>query len=207
LELVLESQASRALDDAPADERLMQRVRAGEREALSALFHRHQKPLFNFFLRGCGHTEEAEDLAMETLVRVFQRAEQFRGGSFKAWMYRMALNVLRDKARSSRRRPEVTASSVETTWALLEDGREEQRPEAMAMRAALAATVREAVHSLPERERTALVLREYQQLTYDEIAAALGASLPAVKMLIFRARERVRKRLGEEPAGGREVTR
>jgi len=178
------------------DEQLMERVNGGDREALSELFHRHQKPLYNFFLRGFGHPQDAEDLAMETLLRVFRHGDHFQGGgSFKAWLYRLALNVSRDRGRRVRRRPEVTASSMEEQWAALEDEREEQQPEAMALRTSFASTVRAAVRELPEKERAALLLREYQQLSYAEIGAALGASLPAVKMLLVRARGRVKKRL------------
>jgi RNA polymerase sigma-70 factor (ECF subfamily) len=182
------------------DEQLMERVNHGERAALAELFRRHERPLFNFFLRGFGHPEDAEDLAMETLLRVFRYADRFRGpGSFRAWLYCIALSVARDWSRRRRRRPEVTASSVATEWASVEDDGPEGRPEEMAVRGDLAGTVREAVRGLPEKERTALVLREYQQLSYEEIGAALGTSVGAVKMLLHRGRDRLRKRLEAGP--------
>src|SRR5262249_17052790 len=153
-------------------------------------------PLFNFFLRGFGHPEDAEDLAMETLLRVFRYADRFQGhGSFRAWLYCIALSVARDWARRRRRRPEASASSVEAERAGVEDHGPGGRPEEMAVRGDLAGAVREAVRGLPEKERAALVLREYQQLSYEEISVALGASVGAVKMLLHRGRDRLRKRL------------
>lgn len=182
------------------DEQLMERVNHGERAALAELFRRHERPLFSFFLRGFGHPEDAEDLAMETLLRVFRYADRFRGrGSFRAWLYCIALSVARDWSRRRRRRPEVTASSVATEWASAEDDGPEARPEELALRGDLAAAVREAVRSLPEKERAALLLHEYQQLSYEEIATALGTSIGAVKMLLLRGRNRLRKRLEGGP--------
>lgn len=179
-----------------SDEQLMRQAKEGDREALSALFSRYQGPLYNFFLRSCGRVDDAEDLAMETLLRVFRHAEHFSGtGSFRAWIYRLAVNVSHDRARRAKRRPEVLSSVVRERWLGIEDDRPERRPETMALRGDLAEAVRSAVYALPEKERTALLLREYQQLTYAEIALAMGVSLSAVKMLILRGRDRVRKRL------------
>jgi RNA polymerase sigma-70 factor, ECF subfamily len=178
------------------DEQLMERANHGERAALAELFRRYERPLFNFFLRGFGHPEDAEDLAMETLLRVFRSADRFRReGSFRVWLYCIALSVARDWARRRGRRPEVTASSVSAEWAGAEDDRPEGRPEEMAVRGDLAGAVREALRSLPEKERAALLLREYQQFSYEEIGAALGTSIGAVKMLLFRGRSRLRRRL------------
>lgn len=178
------------------DEQLMGRVNAGERDALAELFRRYERPMVNFFVRGFGHPTDAEDLTMETFLRVFRYADRFGDkGSFRAWLYCLALSVGRDWARRSRRRPEVTASSVEEAWVGATDGRRDRDPEAVAVRGAMARVVREAVLALPERERAALLLREYQQLTYEEIAVALGTSLSAVKMLLLRGRARLRKRL------------
>lgn len=185
-----------------SDEQLIERVQRGDRPALGELFERYQKPLFNFFQRGFGHAEDAEDLTMETLLRAFRNAGQFRGvGSFKAWLYHLALNVARDRARRTRRRPEVTASGVGEQWALVEDDRREKQPEEMALRSAVGEAVRAAIRDLPERERVVLILREYHELSYTEICAAARMPLPTVKMTLLRARRRVRERL--QAAGGR----
>jgi RNA polymerase sigma-70 factor, ECF subfamily len=181
------------------DEELIGRISAGDREALGELFRRHEKPLYNFFLRAGGTAQDAEDQAMETLLRVFRGAAGFRGGSsFRAWLYRIALNVARDRSRSARRRPELLASGLETLWTSLEDDRG-SRPESMALRSDLAAAVRAAVDALPERERNALLLREYQQLSMQEVGTVLGISEAAAKMLICRARKSVRRRLESRP--------
>jgi RNA polymerase sigma-70 factor (ECF subfamily) len=189
------------------DEQLMERVKHGERTALAELFRRHERPLFNFFRRGFGHPEDAEDLAMETLLRVFRNADRFRsGGSFRAWLYCIAVSVARDWSRRRGRRPEVSASSVAEEWAGAEDDRPEGRPEEMAVRGDLAGAVRDALRTLPEKERAALLLREYQQLSYEEIGAALGASLGSVKMLLLRGRRRLRRHLeADYLAEGREL--
>jgi RNA polymerase sigma-70 factor (ECF subfamily) len=178
------------------DEQLMGRVNQGERDCLTELFRRYERPMLNFFMRGFGHPSDAEDLVMETFLRVFRYADRFGDrGSFRAWLYCLALSVARDWARRRGRRPEVTASSVSEEWEETQDDRRAGDPEAMAVRGALVGAVREAIHSLPERERAALVLREYQQLSYEEIGAALETSVGSVKMLLLRARTRLRKRL------------
>jgi RNA polymerase sigma-70 factor (ECF subfamily) len=178
------------------DEELMGRVNAGERDALAELFRRYERPLVNFFVRGFGHPTDAEDLTMETFLRVFRYADRFGDrGNFRAWLYCLALSVARDWARRSRRRPEVSASSVGEAWTSVRDTHRDRDPEAMAVRGTMTAVVREAVLGLPERERAALLLREYQQLNYEEISVALGTSVSAVKMLLLRGRSRLRKRL------------
>lgn len=178
------------------DERLIERVRGGDREALAELFERYQKPLYNFFLRACCAADDAEDLVMETLLRVHRHADRYTGrGSFRAWLYCLALNACRDRHRRSRRRPEIPASSVEAQWFQVEDPRAATQPELMAVRGSLAAEVRAAVRALPEKERQALVLREYQQLSCAEISEALQTSLPAAKMLLHRARTRLKRQL------------
>jgi RNA polymerase sigma-70 factor (ECF subfamily) len=185
------------------DEQLMGRVNQGERDCLAELFRRYERPLVNFFLRGFGHPSDAEDLVMETFLRVFRYAERFGdSGSFRAWLYCLALNVARDWARRRGRRPEVTASSVSQEWERVEDDHREGDPEAVAARGALVGVVREAIRALPERERAALLLREYQQLSYDEISAALGTSVGSVKMLLLRGRTRLRKRLEADHLAG-----
>ena len=181
------------------DEELVRRAGTGDREALAELFERHQQPLFAFFTRSFAAPEDAEDLAMETLLRIFRHAGQFRGGSFRGWMYQLALNVGRDRLRRTRRRPELLASAVEAEWEAVPEARAGNSPEIAALRDEWAGGVRAALQELPEKERAALVLREYQQLSYAEIAVALGTSLPCVKMLLLRGRKRLRARLEASP--------
>lgn len=181
------------------DEELVQRAGEGDRASLSELFVRHQQPLFAFFVRGFAAPEDAEDLAMETLLRVFQNAGRFRGGSFRGWMYQLALNVGRDRTRRARRRPELLASTVAAEWEAVPEARAAHSPETAVLRHEWAGDVRAALLHLSEKERAALVLREYQQLSYAEIAVALRTSLPCVKMLLLRGRKRLRARLEASP--------
>lgn len=181
------------------DEQLVRKAGEGDREALAELFARYQQPLFAFFTRSFAAPEDAEDLVMDTLLRVFRNAGQFRGGSFRGWIYQLALNVGRDRLRRVRRRPELLASAVAEEWETVRETRIGGSPEASALRDEWAGGVRAALQALPEKERAALILREYQQLSYLEISVALGASLPCVKMLLLRGRKRLRASLEASP--------
>jgi RNA polymerase sigma factor (sigma-70 family) len=183
------------------DEELIKLAADGDRDALAELFGRHQKPLFNFFLRGFGHCEEAEE-TMETFVRVFQNAARFRGHSFRAWLYHIAMNALRDRCRKRTRRSEIPASAVSGEWSAVPDLRPDRHPEPVALRSSLVAAVREAVQGLPERERAAVLLAEFEDFSHQEVGVALGMSTAAVKVLLFRTRRRLRKRLEGTAAGG-----
>lgn len=182
------------------DEELMARFQAGDSSAMEALFARFQKPLFNFFYRMVGRRETAEDLVQETFLKLCRFGNSFRGSDakFSTWLYSVAGNQCRDHIRHKARRPEAPLGEFEQN---LSDNYDdppqggESPVEDHIIRVEIQETLKAAINSLPEKERTAIMLREYQGLEYKEIAEILGSPIGSVKVLIFRARQRLRERL------------
>ena len=165
----------------------MSRVQGGDEAALGALMERWERPLKSFIGRIVFNGSEAEDLAQETFVRVWQQRGKFRAdAAFRPWMFSIALNLARNRLRWWRRRPTVSLQE----WSETEDGG--RRTENGLEIAERATAVRDAVAALPLELRESLVLFEYEQMSYAEIAAAVGATAKAVETRIYRAREKLR---------------
>lgn len=188
------------------DEELMARFQAGDSEAMEQLFARFQKPLFNFFYRMVRHRETAEDLVQETFVKLCRFGHTFCGASakFTTWLYSVAGNQCRDYLRHSARRPEIPVGDLEQNrpddQADVPSAVGDSPVEEHLIRVEEMAVLKSAVDSLPEKERLVIILREYQGLEYKEIAEALGCPIGSVKVLIFRARQRLRDRLKDMSA-------
>jgi len=186
------------------DEELMARFQNGDSAAMEELFARYQKPLFNFFYRMVGRREIAEDQVQETFLKLCRFGNTFRGSDakFTTWLYCVAGNQCRDHLRHSARRPETPMESIEDSHSDdnmgIGSATSDSSVEDHVMRTELRATIEAAINTLPEKERTAIVLREYQGLEYKEIAESLGCPIGSVKVLIFRARQRLRDRLRDQ---------
>ncbi len=187
------------------DEELMERFQAGDTAAMEVLFGRFQKPLFNFFFRMVARRETAEDLVQETFIKVCRFGHTFRGSEakFTTWLYSVAGNQCRDHLRYTARRPETSMVEMgEMEEDFLENHVSDPTSQTGSssvedhlLRMEVQSILKQAVRSLPEKERTAIILREYQGLEYKEIAEVLGCPIGSVKVLIFRARQRLRERL------------
>jgi RNA polymerase sigma factor (sigma-70 family) len=177
------------------DAELMQRVQSGDEAALGALMTRWELPVKSVIARLVLNAAEAEDLAQETFVRVWQQREKFRpGAEFRPWVFAIAVNLARNRLRWWRRRPTVeleewTSSPEARLAALGEEGA------AALERSERAAAVREAIAALPQDLREAIVLFEYEHLSHVEIAGVVGATPKAVETRLYRAREKLRAAL------------
>lgn len=176
------------------DRAWMERVQRGDEAALGALMERWELPVKSVIARLVCNTGEAEELAQETFVRVWQQREKYRpGAEFRPWVFSIAVNLARNRLRWWRRRPEVALEE----WT--EDGGDRETPRqggaAGLERAERAVAVRDAVASLPAELREAIVLFEYEEMSHAEIAVAVGATPKAVETRIHRAREKLRGRL------------
>ncbi len=183
---------------AAADRELMTRVQTGDEAALGGLMERWELPVKGLIARLVLNASEAEELAQETFVRVWQQREKFRAGAeFRPWVFAIAVNLARNRLRWWRRRPEVSLEA----WNETEDrgGRtdDEGRTGGAAglEQAERAAAVREEIAALPVELREAIVLFEYEDLSHAEIGAAVGATPKAVETRIYRAREKLRATL------------
>jgi len=183
-----------SLAEAREDAALMMRVRAGDEAAFAALLAGWELPVKRLIARIVFNASDAEDLAQETMVRVWSQREKFRPESaFRPWIFSIAVNLARNRLRWWRRRPNVSLDA----WS--ETGHERpwqagERPNGAGdlERAERAAAVRDAVAALPVELREALVLFEYEEFTQAEIAATLGCTVKAVESRVARAREKLR---------------
>jgi RNA polymerase sigma factor (sigma-70 family) len=179
------------------DAGLMDRVREGDQAALSTLMEHWELPLKSFLGRIVLNASEAEDLAQETFVAVWQNRARFRpGAEFKPWVFTIALNLARKRLRWWRRRPSTSLDEwMETDSASAESNREEKPGADRLVRAETAAAVRDAIAALPADLREAIVLFEYEDLSHAEIAAIVDATPKAVETRIHRAKEKLRAAL------------
>jgi RNA polymerase sigma-70 factor (ECF subfamily) len=150
----------------------------------------------NFIYHVIGDYHRAEDLCQETFIRVHRNTARYRSrNKFKGWIFRIASNLCRNELRYRYRH------SSDSLDFLTEGGESHlfadlsNMPDALYERKERAIMVRKAIKGLPENQRLAIVMREYESLRYDEIAAALGCSVSAVKSIIHRARQSLRKAL------------
>ncbi len=167
----------------PDDDALVARIAVGEEAAFRLLVDRWQQPVFAFLFHMLGSVEDAEDLAQETFVRVHRQAGRYRAqGRFRSWLFRIAGNL----ARSALRRRRILR------WVRLDPQQYDlPDPGAAADRRVaegeLRRTVLEALRELPDRQREAVVLRRYQDLSHREIAEILGTTPAGVEGLLHRA--------------------
>lgn len=177
----------------------MERLVAGHDEALNALMERHATPVFRFLCRLLGNEEDANDLAQESFVRVFQHRERFRSREkFTTWLYTIAGNLARNHHRWRSRHPQVSLDATnEASEGSLGDvlPSPQASPGETAEAAERAAAVRAAVDGLPEDMRESIILCEWEDMSMAEAAAVMQTTPKAVESHLYRARKVLRQRL------------
>ena len=179
---------------------LLDAVQRGDPEAFDVFARRYGRGLLTFGTMMCGHREDAEDVAQETLIRAFQGLAALRDPeAVRTWLYRVAANQCRMQRRKWPPRREVSLAELESAedagggvMALVDDA---SLPEDEAARAEWRRVLEAALLELPTETRLAIVLRDIQGLSTRETAAALDIGLSAVKMRLHRGREALRQRL------------
>ena len=181
---------------------LMLRVQSGDAEAFEQLVTLWQDRLVTLFLHHTGDHSTAEDLAQEVFLRVYRAREGYRPtAKFSTWIHTIANNVASDLRQRAYRRLEhgvVPSSSASSSAVGLEQiavAASGERPAREVDRQELQSVVREAISSLNDNQRMAVLLAKFEHCSYEEIAAAMGLSVPAVKSLLFRARDQLRATL------------
>ena len=188
-----------------SDLALVERVQRGERSAFDVLVLRYQQKVLKLVLRYIRDPMEAEDVAQEAFIKAFRAIGSFRGDSaFYTWIYRIAINTAKNALVASKRRPvnfgiDVQDPEQGDLEARMTDG---ETPEQLALTEEIRETVNQAMGDLPEELRTAIVLREIDGLSYEEIAASMDCPVGTVRSRIFRAREAIDRRLRPIFAGG-----
>ena len=189
-----------------SDERLVSLSQAGDVQAFDHLVTRWESSIYAYLRRTLGNREEARDLCQETLVRAYLNIGGLQDGSkFKTWLFRIALNLCRDRFRSARARtatatfdeqgPDGVRAAVERT--------ETMAPDLRAIRGDLIEELERALKSLPEEQREAILLREYQGLTSEEIGVMVGVPAATIRTRIFYGLKTVRRTLRERGFPGR----
>jgi RNA polymerase sigma-70 factor (ECF subfamily) len=177
-----------------SDEQLMLRVQGGHSASFDELVVRYKDRLFNYLFRLVGNRDDAEEIAQEALVKAYIHAEKYKTiAKFSTWLYTIATNLVRNKMRSRGRAPKIyslwskssTDSDEEKLIDIIDPGR---TPDEKVNDAELSEIINEAIKRIPMKYRDSFVLREINQLSYEEIAAVTGLKLGTVRSRINRAR-------------------
>jgi RNA polymerase sigma-70 factor, ECF subfamily len=178
---------------------LIQRCAAHDEDACAELVSEHQRMVYQLSLNLLGDHNEALDLSQEVFLRVFRTIHTFRGHSaLRTWIYRIVVNQARNRQRWWRRRHRSQQVSLDEHIQSHGDVPERSNgraPDTLLDRKELAEQIRTALDDLPFDQRTALVLREIDGLSYEEIGFSLGIAVGTVKSRLARAREALRARL------------
>jgi len=179
------------------DEVLVQKSKNGDLEAFDQLVLRYESKVFNLAYRFMGNYADASDLAQETFIRLYQSLVSFRGdSSFSTWLFRVAANACRDELRKRQRRKNVSMDEmVALSPANVPVADNAYSPEETVQRHEVQRQVQECLKQLSDDHRLILVMREIQDLSYEEIAEVLQCSLGTVKSRINRARNALKERM------------
>ena len=186
------------------DRQLVQRAQRGDLRAFDLLVLKYQGRIAALVSRYVSDAGEVEDVTQEAFIKAYRALGKFRGDSaFYTWLYRIAANAAKNHLVAKGRRPGAHAT-IEDAEGFDEGGMlsESASPEALAMGGELAEVVESALKALPDELKAALMLREFDGLSYDDIADVLGCPVGTVRSRIFRAREAIDQRVKEQISGG-----
>lgn len=191
--------ANRGATEEDADDlRLMQLVGQGDTRAFEELIEKHQALVAGTIGRMLGSNSDVEDIAQQVFIRVWKSARRYvPRAKFTTWLLKITRNLVFNELRRTKRRAQIPLQSESGTDDPPLKDELNLAPDASVLEVELQRTIEEAILQLPETQRMALVLRRYEQLSYEQIADILGLSVPAVKSVLFRARSELRTRLSK----------
>lgn len=181
------------------DAQLVRRVQKGDKGAFDVLVLKYQHKIVNLVLRYVRDQDQAMDIAQEAFLKAYRALPRFRGDSaFYTWLYRIAVNTAKNHLAAQRRRPldiELDLQDSEQ-YDLHAKLKETDTPEGLTLSQELNETVQRAIAALPEDLRTAIILREIEGMSYEEIAQTMECPVGTVRSRIFRARDAIGKKIG-----------
>lgn len=182
--------------DPNAEERLIERASSGDGAAFSELMSMHERRMYAVALRMCSNREDAQDCLQDAMLRIFRSIGSFKGqSSFSTWVYRITMNTCLDELRRRKSRGAASLDSLLDSGWSPSDG--ENMPEKHAVVSEQRRVIDRAIAELPEDMRSAVVMRDVQGFSYDEIAEVLDTNIGTIKSRISRGREKLRQILRE----------
>jgi len=182
-----------------SDKKLVRRVQKGDKGAFDLLVLKYQHKIVNLVMRYVRDPELALDITQEAFIKAYRALPRFRGDSaFYTWMYRIAVNTAKNHLAAQRRRPmdvELDMQDPEQ-YDLHAKLKETDTPEGVTLSNELKEMVERAIAALPEDLRTAIILRELEGMSYEEIAQTMECPVGTVRSRIFRARDAIAKKVG-----------
>lgn len=181
------------------DLELVKRVQKGQKGAFDLLVLKYEHKIVNLVMRYVRDPEIALDISQEAFIKAYRALPRFRGDSaFYTWLYRIAVNTAKNYLASQRRRPmdvELDLQDPEQ-YGLHAKLKETDTPEAISLSNELQEILERAIHALPDDLRTAIILRELDGMSYEEIAETMDCPVGTVRSRIFRARDAIGKKIG-----------
>ncbi len=181
------------------DKELVKRVQKGDKGAFDLLVLKYEHKIVNLVLRYVRDPELALDISQEAFIKAYRALPRFRGDSaFYTWLYRIAVNTAKNYLAAQRRRPtdiELDLQDPEQ-YGLHAKLKETDTPEGVALSQELQETLERAIQALPDDVRTAIILRELDGMSYEEIAETMDCPVGTVRSRIFRARDAIGKKVG-----------
>ena len=183
-------------EPADPDHELMRRVAQGDEAAFTELVGKYKMPLHAFVYRMLNDAEEADDVTQETFIRLYRTADLYQPrAKFTTWLFAIANNLATDRLRKRVRRSTIVGEKAEKRLEKTPDRHGD--PSQALGRGEQAAAVQRAIGELPPDQRTALVLYEYEELSYAEIAEVMHCSVKSVEARLYRAKEFLRRKLAK----------
>lgn len=180
------------------DVRLMQLVAGGDMEAFEKLVEKHQLLVAGTVARMLGSNSDVEDIAQQVFVRVWRSAARYvPRAKFTTWLLKITRNLVFNELRRSKRHTHVPLQTDAAAAELPLKDETSPAPDTSLLQRELQKAIEQAITKLPDTQRMALVLRRYEDLSYEEIGEILELSVPAVKSVLFRARTELRARLSK----------
>ena len=188
---------------ASSDEELVTLSQGGDLDSFNQLVLRWERPIYALAYRVIGREEDARDVAQETFLRAFRALKGFKGqAKFSSWLYRITLNLCRDWIRREKRTPVTPTPEGLDIIELAGEATPSETIEELVGRRQLGRAVSKAMAMLPEDQRTAIILKEYHGLTFQEIAELLDCPLSTVKTRLYQGLTVVRKQLRQAGVTG-----
>jgi RNA polymerase sigma-70 factor (ECF subfamily) len=177
---------------------LMAKVARGDENAFAEIVGKHQHAVLGTVAKMTNQSSDTEDIAQQVFIRLWKSAERYKPtAKFTTFLFTITRNLVFNATRKKSGKNEYSFDALEGKWSQsIEDKSSESRPDKSVEQTELRQIIDQAISSLPEKQRLAVILRRYERMPYEEIAETLGISVPAVKSQLFRARTALRDSLG-----------